>query len=524
MNVRKTGKIERISTSVITSCAQAPLSDALTQLGSIGISDVDIYCFSEPDLVLLREKGLASPIGNTGSSVASDPEEILAWVKEQVNVAEDKTKVQFRVHALATNLPHISNPGKKGIDPKLRKGAIRTLATLIGLAVRLDVKVVEIVCGRRFYSYGFEKDDGWQYHVRRVPWSDALKTLSDSLGKALAIAYREAGETLKDVCLALEIEPGCVFLNSNLQNLLSILDTLSKDPQHSLWWHKHIGVNLDVGHMFMIGENPGSFDALQLSDGSSLLSRVVHMHLSDHSDTHFCDLPPGTFHSQREFLPWIELFLRRTSQAEAGAPSCSGVVAVELEACQSRDEVLRSYRYVRDAVQSAHRMLDAGHSEDPGVETSEDLPAQPEVRDVFLCHASEDTEQYVVPFTRELTAVGISFWQSEYEIKWGDSIPYAISDGLRRCRYVIPLLSATAIQKPWVVAELNSVLQPQIEERRKRIFPLIIGDPQPILAEVPLLGSYSHRRWKQESLSDLAVQLKQILESAEDESGSQSAP
>jgi len=50
------------------------------------------------------------------------------------------------------------------------------------------------------------------------------------------------------------------------------------------------------------------------------------------------------------------------------------------------------------------------------------------IKDVFLSHATVDKEPYVVPLTKKLDEVGISYWLDEAEIRWGDKISQRIND------------------------------------------------------------------------------------------------
>ena len=44
------------------------------------------------------------------------------------------------------------------------------------------------------------------------------------------------------------------------------------------------------------------------------------------------------------------------------------------------------------------------------------------MRDIFICHASEDKKEVVRPIVEAFRQAGISVWFDEAEIKWGDSI------------------------------------------------------------------------------------------------------
>ena len=86
------------------------------------------------------------------------------------------------------------------------------------------------------------------------------------------------------------------------------------------------------------------------------------------------------------------------------------------------------------------------------------------MRDVFICHASEDKTTVVRPLTKALTEQGISCWLDEAEIKWGDSITKKVNEGLSISRFVIVILSQAFLSKNWPERELNAALN--IEDRK----------------------------------------------------------
>ena len=79
------------------------------------------------------------------------------------------------------------------------------------------------------------------------------------------------------------------------------------------------------------------------------------------------------------------------------------------------------------------------------------------MRDVFLCHASEDKEIIVRPIARECRKHQITCWVDEAEILWGDSIIEKVNEGLKMSQYVIVVLSESFIAKNFPKKELYSV-------------------------------------------------------------------
>ena len=69
------------------------------------------------------------------------------------------------------------------------------------------------------------------------------------------------------------------------------------------------------------------------------------------------------------------------------------------------------------------------------------------MKDVFLCHATEDKKEIVRPLCEHLSVAGISCWHDEAEIQWGDSITERINKGLLVSRYVVVVLSPAFLSK-----------------------------------------------------------------------------
>jgi hypothetical protein len=95
---------------------------------------------------------------------------------------------------------------------------------------------------------------------------------------------------------------------------------------------------------------------------------------------------------------------------------------------------------------------------------------------VFVSHASEDKERFVVEFATKLRAKGIDAWLDKWEILPGDSLVDKIYDeGLKGAQAVIVVLSRNSVNKPWVRDELNAAVVKKINGLSKLI-PVVIDD------------------------------------------------
>lgn len=124
---------------------------------------------------------------------------------------------------------------------------------------------------------------------------------------------------------------------------------------------------------------------------------------------------------------------------------------------------------------------------------------------IFLSHASEDKERFVLAFARQLRENGVDVWLDQWEMKPGDSLVDKIfEEGLKDARAVIIVLSAVSIQKPWVREELNASVVNRIS-RGTKLIPVVIDE-----CDVP--ESLRSTVWqKVDNLDDYKQSLQRIL-------------
>lgn len=97
-------------------------------------------------------------------------------------------------------------------------------------------------------------------------------------------------------------------------------------------------------------------------------------------------------------------------------------------------------------------------------------------KDVFICHASVDKQQFVNPFVRSLRAKNVSFWLDEAEIGWGDSITDKISEGLLTARHVVVFLTSAFLRRRWPAMEMKTALSREAESGDTIVLPVLAGD------------------------------------------------
>lgn len=92
--------------------------------------------------------------------------------------------------------------------------------------------------------------------------------------------------------------------------------------------------------------------------------------------------------------------------------------------------------------------------------------------DVFICHASEDKNDFVRPFAELLKQQHIDVWYDEFSLSIGDSLTQKIDEGLSKSRFGIVVLSPNFFKKPWAKRELNGLTIREMIEKRNLILPI----------------------------------------------------
>jgi len=78
--------------------------------------------------------------------------------------------------------------------------------------------------------------------------------------------------------------------------------------------------------------------------------------------------------------------------------------------------------------------------------------------DVFISHASEDTEAIAKPLADVLDKQGLKVWIDKQELTIGDSLRRKIDEGLAKSRYGVVILSPSFFAKEWTKKELDALV------------------------------------------------------------------
>ncbi|MEY0536570.1 toll/interleukin-1 receptor domain-containing protein [Providencia rettgeri] len=126
---------------------------------------------------------------------------------------------------------------------------------------------------------------------------------------------------------------------------------------------------------------------------------------------------------------------------------------------------------------------------------------------VFVSHASEDKERFVVQLASKLRANGVEAWLDQWEMLPGDSLVDKIfQEGIKDAEAIIIVLSNHSVTKPWVREELNAGIVNRILKGTK-IIPVVLDN-----CEVP--ESLKSTLWESiKDLNDYDLSFQRILQS-----------
>ncbi|HYH83348.1 MAG TPA: toll/interleukin-1 receptor domain-containing protein, partial [Longimicrobium sp.] len=82
--------------------------------------------------------------------------------------------------------------------------------------------------------------------------------------------------------------------------------------------------------------------------------------------------------------------------------------------------------------------------------------------DIFISHASEDKDSFVVPLATTLKEFGARVWFDQFTLKIGDSLARSIDRGLARSAYGAVVLSKLFMSKGWTEYELRGLITREI--------------------------------------------------------------
>lgn len=136
--------------------------------------------------------------------------------------------------------------------------------------------------------------------------------------------------------------------------------------------------------------------------------------------------------------------------------------------------------------------------------------AQPDLRDVFLCHAWDDRQGAAKELHESLVAAGVKVWFSEKDLGLGAPMMRAIDKGLANSRIGLVLVTPallTSLPREGVADKELSVLL-----ARNQLVPIVHNTTYDALRDIsPMLASRSGLDTLENSMSEIATKIAELV-------------
>lgn len=140
----------------------------------------------------------------------------------------------------------------------------------------------------------------------------------------------------------------------------------------------------------------------------------------------------------------------------------------------------------------------------------ESLAKQPDLRDVFLCHAWDDRHGAAKELNDLLESIGVKVWFSEKDVGLGVPLMRAIDKGLANSRIGIVLVTPALLRRLPAEGIADKELSALLA--RDRLVPIVHETTYEALREVsPLLGSRSGLSTAEDSMAVVAAKLAELV-------------
>jgi len=238
----------------------------------------------------------------------------------------------LRIPAFATYIPEITSLGKPG---EQGRDALLFLIATVGHLQKFGhpISTIEIVAGSCMSGIWPARDQKnpsdseFAFVANRLPADKAIEHLLDRL-LPLAKPALDAGVTL-----ALELEPGPLYILRDWEAICKVCDILDNDAER---YRKYrplrpvLGLNLDVAHWGILKK----ISPTTVLGHASVRKRIVHAHVADHAAGHFGDVALLQQNDEQFFRDWLSAIETIAADTRpAAAPRFSNYVSLELESC-----------------------------------------------------------------------------------------------------------------------------------------------------------------------------------------------
>lgn len=254
-----------------------------------------------------------------------------------------REKRGIQVSSFATYFPEISSPNQDAADDAQKALLMLMRTSRLLRELEHPVKTIEVVAGSRINGVWpaepIKKERYSQpaFVANRLAESSGIERLLDRL-LPIANAAQENG-----VSLALELEPGPLYVLGEWQSIVKLCKMLEKDVRYAPL-KPILGLNLDVAHWGILkGITPAS-----VLRCTSVANRVAHAHLADHASGHFGDITLFDHHAKEYFAEWISALETLAKDITPREPGFSGFVSLEFESCHCPHSLQTAVRRFRE--------------------------------------------------------------------------------------------------------------------------------------------------------------------------------
>lgn len=143
-------------------------------------------------------------------------------------------------------------------------------------------------------------------------------------------------------------------------------------------------------------------------------------------------------------------------------------------------------------------------------ETVERLASEPDLRDVFLCHAWDDRQGVAKELHDLLVSHGVSVWFSEKDVGLGVPLMRAIDKGLANSRIGLVLVTPALLRRLPAEGIADKELSALLA--REQLVPIVHNTTYEALRNVsPLLASRSGLSTGEDSMTMVAAKLAELV-------------
>ena len=97
--------------------------------------------------------------------------------------------------------------------------------------------------------------------------------------------------------------------------------------------------------------------------------------------------------------------------------------------------------------------------------------------DVFISYSWKDST-FVEDLATRLKKSGVSLWLDRYEIKPGEYLRHRVNEAIASADYSVVIISPDSIKSEWVQHEIDGAMSRELDEKKVRLIPLLIGNVQ----------------------------------------------